>query len=252
MDYKDGLESSLHCVGHFASIHQAHAAIKSIDGAIRSVKDKTSSQSTQDIDKGEPISLLYRCVQRNRPVYLLSVNKDNAVIEGYPNRYGIRSAIAIPMQINGRLLGVIECLGTEVKQFTPSTVRLLTRAAGFIAPFLYEQQLNHSMTKIIENVLEKGHRARHELMPFKDIVRHLGNIFLCKAAHLWLRKQDSGYEFELIGSPFEESIGAQDKINFSIAEILSKNKSERDASDYLLSRLPVQPGIDPDKSKKKR
>ena len=245
MDYKDGLESSLHCVGHFAAIHQAHAAIKSIDAAIRNSRNKTAPQNTQDVDKGEPISLLYRCVQRNRPVYLLSVNKDNAVIEGYPKHHSIRSAIAIPMQINGRLLGVIECLGTEVKQFTPSTVRLLTRAAGFIAPFLYEQQLNHSMTKIIENVLDKGPRARHELMPFKDIVRHLGNIFLCKAAHLWLRKQDFGYEFELRGSPFQESIGAQDKINFSIAEVLSKSKNEWDASDYLLARLPVHPGKDP-------
>ena len=243
MDYKDGLESSLHCVGHFASIHQAHAAIKSIDNAVRSAKNKTAPRSTQDVDKGEPVSLLYRCVQRNRPVYLLSVNKDNAIVEGYPKHHSIRSAIAIPMQINGRLLGVIECLGTEVKQFTPSTVRLLTRAAGFIAPFLYEQQLNHSMTKIIENVLDKGHTARYELMPFKEIVRHLGNIFLCKAAHLWLRKQDSGYEFELRGSPFQEFIGAQDEINFSIAEILSKDKL--DSNDYLLARLPVQPGIDP-------
>ena len=241
MDYKDGLESSLHCVGHFASIHQAHASIKSIDGAVRNARNKTASQSTQDVDKGEPISLLYRCVQRNRPVYLLSVNKDNAVVEGYPKYHNIRSAIAIPMQINGRLLGVIECLGTEVKQFTPSTVRLLTRAAGFIAPFLYEQQLNHSMTKIIENVLEKGHRARDELMPFEDIVRHLGNIFLCKAAHLWLRKPDFGYEFELRGSPFQESIGSKGKINFSVADILS----ERSANDYLLARLPVRPGIDP-------
>ena len=243
MDYKDGLESSLHCVGHFASIHQAHAAIKSIDDAIRSIKSKTASQSTQDVDKGEPISLLYRCVQRNRPVYLISVNKDNAVVEGYPKFHNIRSAIAIPMQINGRLLGVIECLGAEVKQFTPSTVRLLTRAAGFIAPFLYEQQLNHSMTKIIENVLDKGHTARYELMPFKDIVRHLGNIFLCKAAHLWLRKPDSGYEFELKGSLFQESVNGQNKINFSIAETLNKDKP--DANDYLLARLPVQSGVDP-------
>ena len=242
MDYKDGLESSLHCVGHFAGIHQAHAAIKSIDSAIRNAKNKTASQSTQDVDKDEPVSLLYRCVQRNRPVYLLSVNKDNAVTEGYPKHHSIRSAIAIPMQINGRLLGVIECLGTEVKQFTPSTVRLLTRAAGFIAPFLYEQQLNHSMTKIIENVLDKGPRARHELMPFKDIVRHLGNIFLCKAAHLWLRKPDFGYEFELRGSLFQESVNGQNKINFSIAETLCKGKP--DANDYLIARLPVHSGVD--------
>ncbi len=243
MDYKDGLESRLHCVGHFAGIHQAHAAIKSIDGAIRSAKNKTSYQSTQDVDKDEPVSLLYRCVQRNRPVYLLSVNKDNAVVEGYPNHYGIRSAIAIPMQINGRLLGVIECLGTEVKQFTPSTVRLLTRAAGFIAPFLYEQQLNHSMTKIIEKVLDKGHKARDELMPFEDIVRHLGNIFLCKAAHLWLRKPDFGYEFELKGTLLHEFIGAQETVSFSISEILSKDRSNSD--DHILAKLPVQLGIDP-------
>ena len=244
MDYKDGLDSGLHCVGYFASIHQAHAAIKSIDGAVRSVKNKTASRSTQDVDKGEPISLLYRCVQRNRPVYLLSVNKDNALIEGYPKHHSIRSAIAIPMQINGRLLGVIECLGTEVKQFSPSTLRLLIRAAGSIAPFLYDQQLNYSMAKIIENVLDKGHRARAELMPFKDIVRHLANIFLCKAAHLWLRKPDFGYEFELIGTPFAEPVSGQDRINFSIAEILNKDKP--DARDYLLARLPVYLGIDPE------
>lgn len=119
----------------------------------------------------------------------------------YPSSHEPKSALALPLQYNGRVFGVLELKGLVEDQFSDRLLEPLTRAANLIAPFAYQNLLlreigaiNHLLASepitAWRDVGEDKDGLSQDAKPLTKISRSLCNVFLCQAVHIW--QQDAG------------------------------------------------------------
>ena len=136
-------------------------------------------------------SLLYRVAAKNAP----EIVSDNSqlVLDGYPEELVPRSAIAVPLRYNGRVVGVLELEGLAENQFSGGLLAPLTRAANVIGPFIYHNQLIWQLNAINQLVSanSKTQWAQRPINPLGEIAKILCNVFLCPVVNLWIKGYDA-------------------------------------------------------------
>jgi hypothetical protein len=164
--------------------------------------DRTSSCHMRRRAKSQ----IYRVAALNEAEVL--DDESNAIWDGFLPPLIPKSALALPIRQNGKVVGVIELNGLVRDQFSQRLLSPLLTAANLIGPFLYHNlhlrqlaKINRWVTQTDPLRLEDAHN------PLEDVAKHLTNIFLCPMVHIWLCRQDSEI-YELWGynltEPFDK------------------------------------------------
>ncbi|WP_157039566.1 hypothetical protein [Aquincola tertiaricarbonis] len=128
------------------------------------------------------------------PTYLLNYAEPRPV-----------DALAAPLLVNGRVIGVVTLLGLVKGQFEPRLFWPLRRTTGLMAACMNHQNQVWHMRRL--NYLF-ARRGLHEFQrrggnpavsPLRDVSRCLANVFLCPVAHIWLQSASNPNRFQLVG-----------------------------------------------------
>ena len=116
----------------------------------------------------------------------------------------IRSALAVPIHFNGRLLGVIEATGCYAGQFLWSQLNTLADIANMISPHLYHlnfvsalRQVSAAVRNDIVNSRVTYYDSTLRFETSQLICRQLNKIFLCSHSSFWLRSNFNAHRFDL-------------------------------------------------------
>lgn len=137
-------------------------------------------------------SIVYRCLHDGQAHFCRSVIKltdgsyefdpedENILIA--PD-LGIRSAVAAPLQIHGRILGVIEVGGFSPYQFRWENMQAISRIDEIVTPLLYETLIFHSVKELTRITLST---EKNDEKKYMDICERLRSLFMAYTAVLWL------------------------------------------------------------------
>jgi hypothetical protein len=127
-----------------------------------------------------------------------------AYYDSYPEPRPVDS-IAVPLMVNGRVIGVANLLGLVKGQFEPRLFWPLRRAGGLAASCMNHQSQVWHMRRLNYIFARRGaHDFRRRgggngFNPLKEVSRCLANIFLCPAVHIWLESAANDSRLELHG-----------------------------------------------------
>ena len=161
--------------------------------------------------------------QQGQPII---ANDYRAFREANPRllEHGVRSVVALPIQVDGHRLGVITVRSLELDHFTPERVRLVTAVANGIGALLENARLYHEMSSDLDREsrrLEAFRTAARRLAieenpeqglhQFVDLARELGEASYGALAlwdrqdHVmtWLVSGVSVEEQRVLGAPVE-------------------------------------------------
>jgi len=120
-----------------------------------------------------------------------------------------QDAMAVPLLVNGRVVGVMTLAGLTENQFSRRLFTPLRRTANLVATSMYAQ-VQIWQTRRLNSIFAKygaahlGSRSNaNNYNPLTDVARCLANIFLCPVAHIWIKSQANDTRFELSGYNWE-------------------------------------------------
>lgn len=150
-------------------------------------------------------SQIYRVAANNAAELSDSDDKNSQVLwVGYPNEWQPKSALALPIRQNGKVIGVIELNGMVEGQFSEYLKAPLLRASNLIGSFLYFNlllrqlsRINQWVTKVDPLVIEDADQ------PLAELAKLLTNVFLCPLTHIWLVTDDNEI-YDLKGQSVED------------------------------------------------
>jgi hypothetical protein len=128
-------------------------------------------------------------------------DRPEAYFGGYPDPVP-QDAMAVPLLVNGRVVGVMTLAGLSKFQFSRRLYAPLRRAANLVGTSMYAQSQiwqTRRLNWIFANFGAAHLGSPHRKNPLTDVARCLANIFLCPVAHTWLKSQSSDIRFELTG-----------------------------------------------------
>lgn len=114
-------------------------------------------------------------------------------------------AMALPLLVNGRVVGALTLAGINTGQFDRRLFVPLRRVANLLAQTIYQasqlwqmRQLNWLVTHVRFETWRQ-HDEDNQFNPLKKISACLCNVFLCRAVHIWLKREDDDSVYELHG-----------------------------------------------------
>ena len=156
--------------------------------------------------------ILYRkSIMDNRFVYESDCGPNVVVFSPYPETLKPSSVLILPLYMENRVIGLIEVKGTQKSQFRWSQRHTLHQVASVLSPYFYRQNLLGSLSNISRWVFAAGPFALKEgffglrkedkkAWPLNVLARGLSNIFLCRAAQIWLVDKSEQDRFILSGA----------------------------------------------------
>lgn len=118
-------------------------------------------------------------------------------------------AMAFPLLVNGRVVGSLTLAGLNNGQFDRRLFVPLRRVANLLAQTMYQasqlwqmRQLNWLVTHL-PFAAWRQHDEDNQFNPLKKISACLTNVFLCRAVHIWLKREDDDTLYELHGYNIE-------------------------------------------------
>lgn len=177
------------------------------------LRDKSPAQAYRVAATGreDPQPISDNTVERKRVVpcgvsiELGEREQVTAYFSGFPEKTRPKDAMASPLLINGRVVGVITLAGLVEQQFDPRLFVPVRRAGSLVATCMYHQsQLYHmgllNSLFVRQSAFElQRYDTSNNYNPLIEISRYLCNIFLCPVVHLWLRSKGNPNRFELHG-----------------------------------------------------
>jgi hypothetical protein len=128
-----------------------------------------------------------------------------AYFEPYELFEKLQCGIGVPLLVNGRAVGVLTLAGKQEGQFDERLFPALQRATNLIAQTMYQASLLWQMRQMswltthLPYALWKEHGEKNQFNPLRVVSQCLCNIFLCRAAHLWLVNEAQESRYELHG-----------------------------------------------------
>lgn len=158
-----------------------------------------------------PAVLCRKSVVENDFVYEPDFDPDIAVLRPYPKPLKPHSVLIMPLYMENRVIGLIEVKGTQKSQFLWSQRQTLHQVASVLSPYFYRQNLLESLSNISRWVFNAGPFALRsdyfglpkkdkEAWPLNVLARGFSNIFLCRAAQIWLVDKSEQDRFILSGA----------------------------------------------------
>lgn len=176
--------------------------------ATYSERQKAIDADWNDLD-AFPV-LCRNSVMENRFVYESDCNTDIAVLQPYPKFLRPHSILIMPLYMENRVMGLIEVKGTQKSQFRWSQRHTLHQVASVLSPYFYRQNLLESLSNISRWVFAAGpfalkgyfelKKEEKVAWPLNELARGLSNIFLCRAAQIWLVDKSEQDRFILSGA----------------------------------------------------
>ena len=150
-------------------------------------------------------SICYRVLRSNCRQIIEDVDSESGnVLHDDQLITKIRSALAVPIHFNGRLLGVIEATGCYAGQFLWSQLNTLADIANMISPHLYHlnfvsalRQVSAAVRNDIVNSRVTYYDSTLRFETSQLICRQLNKIFLCSHSSFWLRSNFNAHRFDL-------------------------------------------------------
>jgi GAF domain-containing protein len=103
----------------------------------------------------------------NKPAQVLDVKEDKRYInKQVAEKAGLCSLLSVPMNVKGRVIGVLNCYTADPREFSPAEVSLLTAVANQAAVAIENAELM-VQTRIVQEELETRkmvERAKDVLM----------------------------------------------------------------------------------------
>lgn len=164
----------------------------------------TASEEPQSVDGRMGVSNKRKKVIPYQENISPGTNESVDFFDGFPNDTIPRDAMAQPLLVNGRVVGVLTFHGLIDKQFDARLFMPIRRAASLIAICMYHQsQMDHigQLNSLFAHdaISLRQYNQQNEFNPLKDVSRFLSNIFLCPVVHLWLCSKENENRFELYG-----------------------------------------------------
>lgn len=174
---------------------------KEFDGLAYKSDDPTASCNA----RRSAVSLAYRCAAANgAEVWSDGVtpsDQPGILAAGHSDQQIPRSAMAVPLRANGRVIGVLELAGSTRGQFGKQLRAPLRRVASLVGPVLYQNlllwqlgRINMWTASLSPYAMEAHHNNR-----LSELASLLCNVFACPLVHIWLRGPNLRL-FELEGS----------------------------------------------------
>ncbi|MEW6351811.1 MAG: ATP-binding protein [Thermodesulfobacteriota bacterium] len=168
-------------------------------------KERASmEEAASDMTKRER-SVSYRAVDTGLPRFCKALFPGNGqpesadppgeyLLDPYLTRLKGRCAIAVPMNVNGLIFGVLEIVGSQPYQFREDFVQLAQGIADMLGPFLHHREMLSALAKINEVALDEQMEGWEK---HKVICERAASIFLADACTLWIPPLGRPNEFEL-------------------------------------------------------
>ena len=153
-------------------------------------------------------SICYRVLRSNCWQIIEDINAEGSYLVHSDRVAGkVRSALAVPIHFNGRLLGVMEVIGCHTKQFLWSQLNTLADTAEMISPHLYHlnfvSALRQVSAAVRNDIVNSSITYNDSTLRFETselICRQLNKIFLCSHSFFWLRSNSNIHRFDLCAS----------------------------------------------------
>ena len=169
-------------------------------------------------------SICYRVLRSNCWQIIEDINSEgSSLVHDDSLTAKVRSALAVPIHFNGRLLGVMEVIGCHTKQFLWSQLNTLADTAEMISPHLYHLNFVSALRQVSAAVRNDIVNSRitysDSTLRFETselICRQLNKIFLCSHSFYWLRSNSNVRRFDLCASsmPKEELLDKNRTIGY--------------------------------------
>lgn len=165
-------------------------------------------EAADDKDGKRKQSISYRAVDTLQPRYCKAFFPDEqtpdrvsdpageTILNLYMGPVVGRSAMAVPIMINGLVFGVLEIEGCRPYQFRRDFLQLAQEIADILGPFLYQREMLANLAKINEIALDE--KAKDEDR-HRRICEHAARIFLADSAALWIPPLARPMDYELKG-----------------------------------------------------
>jgi hypothetical protein len=163
-------------------------------------------------EKNNPNSSCHQRVNADSQIYRVAANNSPEIYNGegsilwngYDEIFKPKSALALPVRQNGKVVGVIELNGLVENQFSEHLLAPLLRATNLIGSFMYYNLLLHQLSKVNQWVTAADPLLlEDDPQPLKPLAQLLTNVFLCPMVHIWLSTEDTEI-YELFGSSLIE------------------------------------------------
>ena len=206
-DYTNG--GRLIMAGDFS--HESKFMKPEVRNIIRDLMEGQYQKFLRGKDKLQ--SICYRVLSTNswQIIEESTSNDDSRLIHTPSLSNLVKSALAVPIHFNGRLLGVIEVNGCQPKQFLWSQLNTLVDVAEVISPHLYHLSfvaaLGHISAAVRQDIAN-SHAAEYistlALKTNELICKQLNMIFLCEHSFFWLLSSSDSARFNLCASSFSK------------------------------------------------
>lgn len=178
--------------------------------ATRVDRQKAIDADWNNLDAPHPV-LCRKSVVENHFVYEPDFDPDIAVLRPYPEPLKPHSILIMPLYMENRVIGLIEVKGTQKSQFRWSQRHTLHQVASVLSPYFYRQNLLESLSNFSRWVFNAGPFALkvdysglpqedEKAWPLNVLARGFSNIFLCRAAQIWLVDKSEQDRFILSGA----------------------------------------------------
>jgi hypothetical protein len=172
--------------GGFAAKERPHADQQNLS---ESQAYRVASSGAEDLPtNGEPVRALFDAFKQGEQI---------------PSP---QSAMAFPLLVNQRVVGVLTFAGLGPRQFSRRLSAPLHRAAQLIGQAMYGasllwqlRQITYFFTSSPFESLKKYDES-NEYNPLKAVSRCLANIFLCRGVHIWLKDSLFPNRYRLYGN----------------------------------------------------
>jgi hypothetical protein len=150
-----------------------------------------------------------------------------------------QSAIAFPLLVNQRVVGVLTFAGLSPRQFSRRLSAPLHRAAHLIGQAMYGasllwqlRQITYFFTSTPFESLKK-YDETNEYNPLKAVSRCLANVFLCRGVHIWLKDSLFPTRYRLYGNNLNtDDLESPTELRLAAAVTGSQGAFKNDGGNY--------------------
>ena len=152
-------------------------------------------------------SLSYRSLRDN--LWQFVSNDEQSIVQSSTQNF--KSALAVPLRYNGRVLGVLSVRGIQKHQFFWSQLHTLSSIAELIAPHFYHQRLITALRKTSDAIRADVHFAGYaehvktiSNEAADELAKQASRIFLADGATVWMQDPHYNLKYNLAGLAFNK------------------------------------------------
>ena len=152
-------------------------------------------------------SLSYRSLRDN--LWQFVSDDEQSIVQSSLQKF--KSALAVPLRYNGRVLGILAVRGIEKHQFLWSQLHTLVDLAELVAPHFYHQRLITALRRTSDTIRADVHTADYaehvktiSNETADELAKQASRIFLADGAIVWIRDPHYHLKYNLAGLAFNK------------------------------------------------